>query len=187
MSGAARPPGRDPKTEAQRPAAEVDLPEEEGPAPGWRGFLASLGLGELVIGSMAASLLAFAAWELGWMQPDPDLAAPAYHARIGAEEAPLRLAAEVTPAEGLLTLELLAGQAAPGRALHLWWVSADGAPLSLLVWPEGAARQDLPLSPALATRLEGAVLAVTDEPAGGAPEGRPTGAVLATGALRRAE
>ncbi|MBY5972174.1 anti-sigma factor [Ferrimonas balearica] len=163
------------------PAAQA----EGGAIPrSWRGFIASLGLGELVVGTVAAALLAFVAWEFGWMQPDPDLAAPEYVAEIGEATGPVRFAAGYDTDSETLVLERLAGAAAAGRSLELWLIAGDAAPVSVAVWPEGADRQEVVLPSGLAARVPEAVLAVSDEPAGGSPTGLPTGAVLATGAVR---
>jgi anti-sigma-K factor RskA len=68
-----------------------------------------------------------------------------------------------------------------GQAFELWLVPGDGKPRSLgLISSTGATQLALPkaLQPAL---VQGAVLAVSLEPAGGSPTGSPTGPVLYQG------
>ncbi|MDZ7905022.1 MAG: anti-sigma factor [Cypionkella sp.] len=78
---------------------------------------------------------------------------------------------------GIVTVLQTAG-APPmaGRSYELWLIDGDAAPLSLgLV----SGRLTLNLPPANA----GFVLAVTDEPFGGGPGGKPSGAVIAAGSF----
>lgn len=81
-------------------------------------------------------------------------------------------------------IRLTAGHlATPGRSAELWVIPADGTPHSLGVMREGSPTT-LTLAPANRQRIAaGAVLAVTIEPFGGSPSGRPTGPVVAKGAL----
>lgn len=73
--------------------------------------------------------------------------------------------------------------APPARVPELWLVRAEGDPLSLGVLAPGE-RTVATLPPQLSAGLrEGATLAVTLEPPGGAPEGRPTGPIIAQGPL----
>ena len=68
---------------------------------------------------------------------------------------------------------------APGRALELWAVPAQGAPRSLgLVHPAGA-------TTLLRAQLlsDTAAFAVSVEPAGGSPTGAPTGPIVSVGKL----
>jgi anti-sigma-K factor RskA len=68
---------------------------------------------------------------------------------------------------------------APGRALELWAVRAQGAPRSLgLVRADGA-------TTLLRARLlqDTAAFAVSVEPAGGSPSGAPTGPIISLGKL----
>ncbi|MCM2560721.1 anti-sigma factor [Lutimaribacter sp. EGI FJ00015] len=108
---------------------------------------------------------------------------PGLRADIAAPDGALVIGASYAPASGRLTVTRQSGQAAPGRALELWMIAGDAAPVSLGVLPDAdSLRLDVPaaLREALAP---GAVLAVSDEPPGGSPTGQPTGAVLATGVI----
>lgn len=72
-----------------------------------------------------------------------------------------------------LTVTRTTGTAAPaGRVHELWIIPPDQAPISL------GLLQDGPLVVAWPTPPAGWTLAITDEPAGGAPGGAPTGPVL---------
>lgn len=62
------------------------------------------------------------------------------------------------------------------------WLVADGAPVSLGLLPDRGTRLLTP-APALRERLMSADLAVSVEPAGGAPAGRPTGPIIDHGRL----
>ncbi|MBR9763459.1 MAG: hypothetical protein GYB53_08030 [Rhodobacteraceae bacterium] len=172
--------------------AEVEVPPhvwealrgrlwQEEPAPrGLRGFIASLGIGELVIGTAAAAALAFLAWETGLMTPAE---LPDFQASIGTEADAARYIAAFDPDSGQLSLDRL-GEAAPSGSSHeLWLIAGDGAPISLLVWPAGSARQVIDLPPPLARQAPGATLAISLEPAGGSPAAGPTGPVLAAAPL----
>lgn len=76
-------------------------------------------------------------------------------------------------------------EALDGRVPELWLIPADGTPRSLgLIDLGGTQRIDVP-DTVIELVAEGAVLAVSLEPAGGSPTGAPTGPVVATGALTR--
>jgi anti-sigma-K factor RskA len=70
-----------------------------------------------------------------------------------------------------------------GRVPQLWLIPADGTPRSLgLISLGGTQRVAVPET-VVQLVAEGAVLAVSLEPAGGSPTGLPTGPVVATGKL----
>lgn len=70
-----------------------------------------------------------------------------------------------------------------GRVPELWLIPADGTPRSLGLITLGGT-QKIAVSPTMLQLVaEGAVLAVSLEPAGGSPTGLPTGPVVATGKL----
>lgn len=142
---------------------------------GWRGIAWLLG------GAVAAALALLLAVNAGLLTPDQGRA-PGYAANIAAEDGSLVLEASYDAAEGTLHVEREVGEAPAGRALELWLIAGDNAPVSLGVLPdEGTAR--LTVDADLRDRMAGGVLAVSDEPPGGSPTGAPTGTVLATGAV----
>ncbi len=146
-----------------------------------------LALGWLVFGWLGAgvAVVALALWVgLGvdmFTPRAPDK--PAYVAQIAAEDGSLMVAASYDAKAGALFVDRRAGAAPAGRALELWLIVGDAAPVSLGVLPE-AQQGALPIAPELRARLSaGAVFAISDEPEGGSPTGAPTGAVLASGAI----
>lgn len=107
---------------------------------------------------------------------------PAYVAELVAEDRSLILFAAYDAGSGTLFVERERGDPAQGRDLELWLVAGSDAPVSLGVLPQDRATViDVP--DALRSRLDGAALAVSDEPPGGSPTGAPTGAVLAVGQI----
>ncbi len=145
------------------------------PFAGWRG------LGWLVGGAVAATLAVLLVVDMGLLAPDAP-GAPLYTAEIAAEDGSLRIAASYDAEAGALLVQREAGAAPEGRALELWLIAGDAAPVSLGVLPDsGTARFDI--AELLRPQLPGAVLAISDEPPGGSPTGAPTGSVLATGAI----
>jgi anti-sigma-K factor RskA len=81
-------------------------------------------------------------------------------------------------------LSHVAGERTEGKDFQLWMIEGKDAPVSMGVIPSGPAVH-IELTPALQQKLaQGAVLAISIEPAGGSPTGQPTGPVVATGDLR---
>ncbi|WP_010142063.1 anti-sigma factor domain-containing protein [Oceanicola sp. S124] len=152
---------------------------DDPPVPqGLRGFIASLGIAELVIGTAAAAALAFLAWETGLMSPR-DL--PYYRASLGGGDDPVRYEVAFDPDAARLSLQRLGLPAPEGQGHHFWLVAGDAAPISLLAWPGQAERQVIDLPPPLARLAPGADLRLTLEPApGSAPaSGLQPGQLLA--------
>ncbi|MBV2361295.1 anti-sigma factor [Thalassococcus sp. CAU 1522] len=143
-----------------------------GKPPVWRA------LWPYLAGAVAASLLA-------WLVLSGDLLGPGgtpLRAELVPADGTITLTAAFDPTDATLRLGPVVGTAPEGRALELWLIAApDAAPVSLGLVPPGGAVIALP--PLLADRLNGATLAVSDEPPGGSPTGAPTGAVLAAGTL----
>ena len=93
----------------------------------------------------------------------------------------LRLLAVVDDARQHLSVRQVAGAAPPGRVLELWAILPDQAPVSMGLVGSEATTVALPAEMAL--QLPQITFAVSEEPPGGAPEGQPTGQVLATGTV----
>jgi anti-sigma-K factor RskA len=108
---------------------------------------------------------------------------PPYVAQIAAEDGSLVVQAVYDDASGTLFVDREAGGAAPGRALELWLIAGEDAPVSLGVMPQDA-QAVLRVADDLRGRVAGAVLAISDEPEGGSPTGAPTGDVLAVGPVQ---
>lgn len=107
----------------------------------------------------------------------PVLVAPIVAAKAGAT-----IAAVYDPAAGQLKL----GPATLADAAHsaeLWVIPADGTPRSLGLLANGG-ETVLRVAPGNRAHFaDGATLAVTVEPVGGSPSGKPTGPIVASGAL----
>ncbi|MFS0771993.1 anti-sigma factor domain-containing protein [Sphingomonas sp. 1P08PE] len=136
--------------------------------------------------ALAACLLVIVAIRPGDGPPPgpPPVAAPAASepvlvAAIGGEGA--AVAASFDPADG--SLRVTAAPKVPsGRAAQLWVIGNDGVPYPLGLLASDATLLTLP-SADRARITAGATLAISIEPPGGSPTGKPTGAVIATGPL----
>ena len=83
-----------------------------------------------------------------------------------------------------VSLSHVSGERESGHDFELWIIKGQNPPVSMAVIPVGAAIE-LPVDSAAKQKLaEGAVLAVSLEPAGGSPTGQPTGPVVAAGPLK---
>ncbi len=132
------------------------------------------------ISGMAASI-AFLVWA-GSSVPHP---APSFSAHIVAEQGGAWVDATLLDASELALR--YDGFAAPeGRSLEIWLVTGEGAaPVSMGLIGPGEGSRRLHMAPALRAAFgPGAALAVSEEPVGGASEGRPTGPILLHGTLR---
>lgn len=143
-----------------------------------RPFAGLRGLGWLVGGAVAAALLVLAVMDGGLLTPD----APGYTAEIAAEDGSMLMEASYDAEQGTLLIARHKGTAPAGRALELWLIAGEAAPISLGVLPETGTAQ-LTVAPALRAQMTGGLLAITDEPPGGAPGGVPTGTVMASGTV----
>ncbi|TIX96857.1 MAG: anti-sigma factor, partial [Mesorhizobium sp.] len=76
------------------------------------------------------------------------------------------------------------GERAAGKDFELWMIEGKNAPVSMGIIPAGQIAH-MTIAPAVQEKLaQGAVLAVSLEPAGGSPTGQPTGPVVAAGDLK---
>lgn len=105
-----------------------------------------------------------------------------YAARMAAEDSALEMLAVMDMSRGDIALRRVSGTAPEGRVLELWAILPDRAPISLGVLPEGDVNR-VALPADLAPEAAQITLAITDEPPGGAPEGAPTGSIMAVGAV----
>ena len=142
--------------------------------PFWR----RLGLGQALLGGALAAGLALAALRLGWLLPE----VPPLTAALTAEDTGEVARIALDPDSGEVTAELVGLFPEAGRSRELWLIQGDNAPVSLGLLEPGVVVA-LAVPEDLRPGLEGAVLAISDEPSGGSPTGQPTGAVLATGAI----
>lgn len=125
-------------------------------------------------GALAAGAIAVAAFV---MLPPPAPPAPSLTAELSAEASPLRYEAALTGDQ--LTLTRVAGSdPEAGKDYELWIIEGDKAPVSLGVLTTASVTIPAPKAAA------GYVLAITLEPKGGGPDGKPTGPILAAGPLK---
>lgn len=126
----------------------------------------------------AIALLAYIAMPL-LRPPAPDAVAPLYATQMSGEST-LQVLAVADTTRGDLALRRVAGGAPEGRVLQLWALLPDQAPISLGVLPEDdVTRVALPAD--LLAQIDVLTLAISEEPQGGAPDGVPTGSILAVG------
>ena len=117
------------------------------------------------------------------LRPDAPTRAsgPIFAAVMSGQDSDLRVFAVLDPVRGGIALRRTTGTVPEGRVLELWAILPDQPPVSLGVVPPEP--DHLPLPEAFAARLDVLTLAISDEPPGGAPQGTPTGAILATGTV----
>ena len=154
-----------------------------GPPEKKKGLIARLGLLGTVIGGVIGAVVVLAMPDrIGFMQ-DP---AQTYVAELTDDLDTFVVQARFDPASNQLDLTRTAGGPREGRALEIWLIAGDNAPVSLGVWPKGQANAVPDIPADLALQMAGGVLAVSDEPEGGSPTGAPTGDVLAVGQVQLA-
>ena len=101
-------------------------------------------------------------------------------AELSGPQDAVKLAVLYDGTKGEIKFNRVAGAPVSGRDFELWLIEGKNPPISLGVLPAQASGV-IKVSDVLKAKLSGAVLAISDEPAGGSPTGQPTGAVLATG------
>lgn len=156
---------------------EGELFAPAAPRASWWG---SLGFWRGLSAASLAALAVVAALYIAAPRPDGGDGGPVYVSQLAGEDNAVRVAALYDPKEGVLRINRSEGAPASGRDFELWLIEGGDAPISMGVLP--AERNGvLPVAEALRPRLANAVLAITDEPAGGSPTGSATGPILATG------
>lgn len=137
---------------------------------------------------LAAGGVAIAALAVGFsvLQPMPGTntgAAGQLVATLEAADTNVKFLARYDSADGQVHLAALSGEAVPDRDFELWFIQGSDAPVSLGVVP-ASGKIDVPLTDEMrATISEGTVFAITLEPIGGGPDGKPTGPIIAAGAV----
>ncbi|MHA6687764.1 anti-sigma factor [Mesorhizobium sp. A556] len=105
-------------------------------------------------------------------------------ASLAADGSDVKYFAIYDAARHAIDLSHVAGTRAAGKDFELWMIEGKNLPVSMGVIPAGPTAQ-VPVPPAAREKLaQGAVLAVSLEPAGGSPTGQPTGPVVAAGDLK---
>ncbi|MBZ9850518.1 anti-sigma factor [Mesorhizobium sp. CA14] len=105
-------------------------------------------------------------------------------ASLAADNSNVKYLAVYDAARHEVGLSLVSGDRGAGKDFELWMIEGKNAPVSMGVIPAGPTAR-MPVAPAVQQKLaQGAVLAVSLEPAGGSPTGQPTGPVVAAGDLK---
>lgn len=163
-------------------------PPRAAPAPKRAGWWESAGFWRGATAAMAAFALALLV-----TRPAPLAEAPApapagdllLSATLADEGGTALVTAALDTGRGAVVLAPVGEEELDGRVPELWLIPADGTPRSLGVIDLGGTQRIAVPETVLELVAEGAVLAVSLEPAGGSPTGLPTGPVVATGRLGR--
>jgi len=108
---------------------------------------------------------------------------PTYTAQLTSADNNLAVTALYDEQLQALKMTSFTGTPAAGRDFELWVIIGDQAPVSLGVM-SSLKKGAITVAPALAKSINGATLALSDEPLGGSPTGSPTGAVLVTATIQ---
>lgn len=137
----------------------------------WRGLTLVSLAGAILFGANAGGLFR-----------GPQTQAPAV-ATLGAAGSSISLVTLFDRQTGRLTVTPVAAGAAKAKSLELWLIEGDKAPVPLGVLPDTGDGQII-IPPYMRDRLkDGMTLAVSLEPHGGSPTGKPTGPVVASGKI----
>lgn len=108
-----------------------------------------------------------------------------YMAELSSPDDPMALMVSYDARSGRMALTPMAAGEKSQRSLELWMVKPDGTPHSLGIFdPQIDADMIIPVDMRDQMR-EGVTLAVSLEPYGGSPTGKPTGPILASGTTRQ--
>jgi anti-sigma-K factor RskA len=137
----------------------------------WRGF------------SAVAALVAIVAIgvNVSTPRPDPNAFAAQVVAALSAQGSNVSVVALYNTNTGRLRLTALSGDAVPDKDYELWAIEGSDAPKSMGVIAVSGSKE-MSLTPdELQGFGAGTTLAITLEPKGGSPTGKPTGAIVAAG------
>lgn len=108
-----------------------------------------------------------------------------YMAELSSPDTPMAVMVAYDAETGKMVLTPMAAEGKEQKSLELWLVNADGSPHSLgVIDPHSDAEMIVPVDMRDALQ-DGMTLAVSLEPYGGSPTGKPTGPVLASGTTRQ--
>ncbi|MDR6898757.1 anti-sigma factor domain-containing protein [Rhizobium miluonense] len=104
-------------------------------------------------------------------------------ASLSGQNSPITLLANYDVANGRLKVTPVAAGKPEEKSLELWLIRGSDPAEALGVLPQGG-DGEIVLPPELHSKLtEGAIIAVSVEPFGGSPTGKPTGDVVASGTI----
>jgi anti-sigma-K factor RskA len=136
-----------------------------------------------VAAGMAALLAVAVVMIVGQRQTAPPpvaQAGPAYVAQLKVPDSTMQWTVRVTPASGQMTVTAAGDYPQLGaHSMELWWIGPQGPVAIGLLPTQGSGSMNLPKE---LTGAGGITLAVSLEPQGGSPTGKPTGPVLTSGA-----
>lgn len=144
---------------------------------------ASAAAAVLAIASTTALLLRPATTAAPVSSAAPPVVRRTLIAIVASPERPASVAIGYDPDSRRLTV-LPSRVSADGHATELWVIPGDGTPRSLGVVAAGGPSERIAPARVAGLIAPGATLAVSVEPAGGSPTGKPTGPVILTGAVR---
>ena len=170
-----------PAIEARIGPVAVAASNDNRVSPAWRGLAIAASVLAVLGGTLALRPTPVAPIVLA---PAPVVAAagPSYVAAVTAKGAEPALLVTIDAASGKAVVRAIGLTAPAKKSLELWYIGAGHDPESLgLV--SGDARMEMALRDALARgdHLDASIFAITAEPEGGAPSGKPTGAILYSG------
>ncbi len=141
------------------------------------GFWRWLAMGSVCASAVLAAML--------WLNMPRDASEPQlWVSDMFSADSSVRLTALYDEVDGEMRVSVGGLPPAEGRDFELWLIQGDLAPISLGVMPhEGQAAMPIPED--LRMLVANATLAITDEPAGGAPGGVATGPIVAQAQMRR--
>ena len=136
-------------------------------------------------GLAAAAVAALAIYiALPYLNPVAEPPQARLVASLAADGSDVKYLAVYDAAHHEVGLSHVSGERASGKDFELWMIEGKNRPVSMGVIPIGSTAH-IVVSPAAQQKLaQGAVLAVTLEPAGGSPTGNPTGPLVASGDLK---
>lgn len=131
-----------------------------------------------LLGGLAVAMVVVALVFGGGLRPELDLT-PAFGTELASGEGDLVLSVAVIPATHELVIERLVGAMPEGR-VHELWLIAEGAdaPISLGLLDRGGSTR-IRVPDEIAPGVRSGTIALSLEPLGGAPDGVPTGPILA--------
>ncbi|RAZ75175.1 anti-sigma factor [Mesorhizobium atlanticum] len=133
---------------------------------------------------LAAAAIAALAVYVALPYVNPPVQPPRLVASLAADNSNVKYLAVYDAARHEVGLSLVSGDHGAGKDFELWMIEGKNAPVSMGVIPAGQTAR-MAVTPAVQQKLaQGAVLAVSLEPAGGSPTGQPTGPVVAAGDLK---
>jgi len=146
------------------------------------GLWASLAFWRGVAAAAIAALAIYVA--VPYVNPPAPQPAARLVASLAADNSNVKYLAVYDAARHEVGLSLVSGDHGAGKDFELWMIEGKNAPVSMGVIPAGQTAR-MAVTPAVQQKLaQGAVLAVSLEPAGGSPTGQPTGPVVAAGDLK---